>query len=106
MTNEIYITYVLACTTLIIIPGPIVSIVVGNSVIYGTKSGFLTSLGATLGTAVLISIGATGISWTFDFLANWLDLIRWIGAGYLIFLGLNHWKVDGSNLLETKIKIC
>ena len=105
MTPELYVTYVLACTTLVLIPGPIVSIVIGNSIAYGTKSGFLTSLGATMGTAVLLSIGATGISWTFDFLSNWHNWICWMGSSYLVFIGFNHWKAKPFDLSVIKVKI-
>lgn len=102
MSLELYIAYVLATTLLVLMPGPIVTLTVANSLAHGATRGFLTVCGATLGSAVLLGLGALGMAWVLSALSAWFDWIRWIGAAYLIFLGLRQWNARPADLAHGK----
>ena len=101
MVIEIYVAYFIATTLLVLMPGPIVTLVIANSLANGHKTGLATAFGATLGTGILLSIGSFGMAWLLDFLSNTVTWVRWLGAAYLIFLGIKQWtgkKIKIENL--------
>lgn len=92
ISMDLYIAYVLATAALIAMPGPIVTLTVANSLAHGAGRGLLTVVGATVGSGVLLAMGALGLAWLISLLSQWFDWIRYIGAAYLIFLGLRQWR--------------
>jgi len=101
MEWDVYIAYVLATTLLVLMPGPIVTLVVANSLGHGTRTGIATSLGSAAGTAVLLAVGGLGMAWMLALLADWLSWIRWAGAAYLIYLGVRQWCAPVHGLEDT-----
>ncbi|MBT6093408.1 MAG: LysE family translocator [Rhodospirillaceae bacterium] len=89
---DLYIAYVLATTALVLMPGPIVTLTVANSLAHGAGRGVLTVAGATAGSGVLLACGALGLAWVLSELSEWVNVIRWVGAAYLIFLGVRQWR--------------
>jgi len=87
MHLELYIGFVIASTILILIPGPNVSLIVANSIAYGTRYGVLTVAGTSSAIALQLALTALGLTATLGLLASWFEWIRWIGVGYLIYLG-------------------
>lgn len=89
---DLYITFVLAAALLILMPGPVVTVTVANALSYGTRHGLRTVFGASTATALLLSVGGFGMASAFVLLAEWFDWLRWVGAAYLVFLGLQQWR--------------
>ena len=100
MSIELYLAFCLATTVLILMPGPIVTLVVAQSLRHGTATGLATVAGSTVGNVVLVAIGAFGLSTMLALLADVFDLIRWIGAAYLIWLGVRELRSRGMGLAE------
>src|SRR5262245_24425347 len=84
--------FVAAATILILMPGPIVTLVVANAVSHGPRTGLATVAGASLGNALLIAGGATGLTALLALLLPVFESIRWGGAIYLVWLGLRSWR--------------
>jgi len=101
MEIDIYLAYCLATALLILMPGPIVTLVVANSLSHGTRTGLATAVGATLGSGVLLAAGGFGMAWLLGLLSDWLIWLRWIGAAYLIYLGLRQWRAPVHGLEQT-----
>jgi len=102
MALDLYIAYVLATAALVLMPGPIVTLTVANSLAHGAGRGILTVLGASTGSAVLLAAGALGMAWVLSELSGWVDWIRWIGAAYLIYLGIRQWRAKPVDLKDAK----
>jgi len=102
MSVELYLAFCLATAVLILMPGPIVTLVVAQSLRHGTGTGLATVAGASLGNGMLVAAGAFGLSAAMLVLAALFDLIRWLGAGYLIWLGLRELRAKGVGLDETE----
>lgn len=89
---ELYAAYVLASALLVLMPGPIVTLVIANSLKHGMRTGLLTSIGSNLGTGTLITAAGLGLTTVMAFAAEVFDWIRWAGALYLIYLGIREWR--------------
>jgi threonine/homoserine/homoserine lactone efflux protein len=98
MNIELYLAFCLATAVLILMPGPIVILVIAQSLRHGTATGLATVAGSSIGNALLVAAGALGLSTAFVLLAELFDVIRWLGAGYLIWLGIREWRSGGANL--------
>ena len=99
---ELYATFVLATVALILMPGPIVTLVIANSLAYGTRTGVQTAIGASTGNALLAAGGALGLVAIMGYLGDFFDVIRWIGAAYLIYLGIRAWRAKPMTLDDTQ----
>ena len=92
MNVHLFLAYCLAVAILVLIPGPIVTLVVANSLSHGSRSGLATVAGASLGNAILLVATAVGLVAFFELLSEILQVVRWAGAIYLIWLGLRAWR--------------
>lgn len=90
--TELYIAFVFATALLILMPGPIVTLVIANSLKHGTATGVRTVIGANSGTTVLITAGALGLSTVLAVAADVFEWIRWAGVAYLVYLGAREWR--------------
>ena len=87
MSPEILIAFVAACILLGLTPGPNMSLIIANTLRGGLGSGFVTLAGTTTGLALLVAAAALGMSSVMVFMSECFDVIRWLGALYLVFLG-------------------
>jgi threonine/homoserine/homoserine lactone efflux protein len=94
---ELFTAFVLITTVLIITPGPIVTLVVATSATHGIRAGLVTVAGTVLGNAVLIGAIAFGLSFVLASSAVVFEIIRWAGAAYLIWLGVQLWRGAGRS---------
>lgn len=88
--------YCLAVAILVLIPGPVVTLVVANSLRHGSRSGLATVAGASIGNAILLGATAVGLVAFFALLSEIFEFVRWAGAVYLIWLGISAWRSHGG----------
>jgi homoserine/homoserine lactone efflux protein len=96
MNLHLFLAYCLAVAILVLMPGPIVTLVVANSLSHGSRSGLATVAGASIGNAILLGATAVGLVAFFALLSEIFEVVRWVGALYLIWLGIKAWRVDGG----------
>lgn len=84
MSLDVYLAYVLACFVIAIIPGPTVTVIVANSLAYGTRAGLLNVAGTQLGLAVMMATLVVGLSTVIAVVGVWFDWLRIAGAAYLV----------------------
>ncbi|GAB4231249.1 MAG: LysE family translocator [Kiloniellaceae bacterium] len=89
---ELFAGFVLAVVVLILMPGPIVTLVIANSLAYGQRTGLATVAGASSGNAVLVVAGAAGLTTLLALAADVFEVLRWAGVAYLVYLGLRQWR--------------
>jgi threonine/homoserine/homoserine lactone efflux protein len=88
MSLRLYLVFVAASVLLVLTPGPNVALIVGAALRNGLRASLLTVAGVNLGLALQMSAIAFGLSWVVELFARHFDLIRYAGAAYLAFLGL------------------
>ena len=100
MTIEQIIYYCLACFVVVIVPGPTVTLIIANTLAFGARAGILNVVGTQLGLILMIGLLAIGFQFINQQLDWFLDIIRYFGAIYLIWLG---YKIFTSLSLITEI---
>lgn len=93
---HLYLAYCVAGAILILIPGPVVTLVVANSLRHGSSSGLATVAGASIGNAILLGATAVGLVAFFALMSEIFEVVRWAGAVYLIWLGIKAWRAGGG----------
>ncbi|MGD8779188.1 MAG: LysE family translocator [Ignavibacteria bacterium] len=68
-------------------PGPDMIYVATRSASQGRKAGILSALGIGTGTFFHILAAALGLSTILMYSATAFEVVKWIGAGYLVYLG-------------------
>ena len=93
MSLELYLIFVIASALLVATPGPNVALIVGTSLRHGLRTGLMAVAGVNLGVVIQLAVVAAGLSWIVDLFARNFDAIRFAGAAYLLFLGIQIlWK--------------
>lgn len=89
---------VVATSILVMIPGPNVALIVANSLSYGFRMGAVTVLGTTAGIALQLALVVAGLAAAITITAEALTWIRWLGVGYLVWLGVRSWRAPPDEL--------
>lgn len=80
--------FVVAALVLLIVPGPSVLYIVARSVEGGRTTGFVSVLGIQTGALVHIAFATLGLSAILASSAFAFSVVKWLGAAYLVWLGL------------------
>ena len=96
MNWELFAAFLVITAVLVITPGPIVTLVLATGAREGMRAALTTVVGTTLGNALLLAAIAFGLSWVVRNAATLFEILRWIGAAYLIWLGIQAWRHAGE----------
>jgi threonine/homoserine/homoserine lactone efflux protein len=88
-----------AAIALLVIPGPAVLYIVTQSIEHGRTAGLVSMLGIQTGGLVHVLAAALGLSALLMRSATAFEIVKFAGAGYLIFLGLR--KLFSRERFET-----
>jgi RhtB (resistance to homoserine/threonine) family protein len=80
--------FVLVVLTLFIIPGPAVLLTVSQSVKGGRKAGIFTGIGIAVGDLIHTLVSVLGLSAILLTSALAFEIIKYLGAAYLVYLGI------------------
>lgn len=83
-----YALFIGTAVALLAIPGPAVLYVVTRSIEMGRAGGIASVAGITTGTLVYVSLATAGLSSLILASKAVFDAVRYVGAAYLIFLGV------------------
>jgi len=84
--------FAIATFLLTVSPGPGVLYVTARSVSQGRRAGFVSMFGIESGEIVWIAAAATGVAALLAASESALDVLRYAGAAYLIYLGVQRWR--------------
>jgi threonine/homoserine/homoserine lactone efflux protein len=87
--------FAVAAIVLLLIPGPAVLYIVGRSVEQGRRAGLISVFGIHAATLVHVLAAVAGLSAILASSATAFGVVRYLGAAYLIWLGLK--KLLGRN---------
>jgi threonine/homoserine/homoserine lactone efflux protein len=80
--------FTVAAITLLVIPGPSVLYIITRSIDQGRAAGLASVGGIHVGTLVHVAAAALGLSALLVSSATAYNAVRWLGAAYLIWLGV------------------
>lgn len=96
MNSELFLAFLLITIVLIITPGPIVTLVIATGATQGVRAGLATVAGTVFGNGILVGTIAFGLTWILKSSTLLFEAIRWAGAAYLIWLGIQAWRSAGA----------
>ncbi len=96
MPFEIWIAFCLASFVLLAIPGPTIMLVVAYALGQGKRAAVPTVAGVALGDFVAMTASLAGLGVLLATSAFWFTVLKWLGAAYLIYLGMRLWMADAS----------
>jgi threonine/homoserine/homoserine lactone efflux protein len=85
---QLYAVFLTAAVVLTLAPGPDTLFVLGASLGDGTRGGLLASAGILTGLLAHISLAVIGVSMLIAASPLAFELLRWLGAGYLLWIGV------------------
>ncbi len=97
MTAEIWLAFVAASIALVVIPGPTVLLVVSYALGQGWRAALPMAIGVALGDFTAMSLSVLGIGALLMASATIFTLVKWIGAGYLVYLGIKLFRRAGTS---------
>ena len=92
-----YALFIVGTIALLITPGPAVLYVVTRSVDQGRRAGLVSVLGLQGGTFFHVLGAALGLSAILLSSALAFDVVKYLGAGYLIYLGIRKLRAPAYN---------
>lgn len=99
MAVEGYLSFLVAVVIFVAIPGPTVLFTIAKSVSHGARGGMLVVLGTGFALALQLLAVGFGMATLMTLMADWFEVIRWIGVAYLFYLGIKAWRnrVEGTS---------
>jgi len=94
MSLELWVTFFVASTALLAIPGPTVMLVVSYALGNGRSSGWATVPGVTLGDFTAMTVSLLGAGALLAASATLFTGLKLAGAAYLIWLGIKLWRSE------------
>jgi threonine/homoserine/homoserine lactone efflux protein len=86
-----------ASIAMLVFPGPSVIYIVTRSVEQGRRAGLVSMLGVEAGGLVHVAAAALGISAIVASSATAFSIVKYAGAAYLIYLGVQRWRGSGED---------
>jgi len=103
MSSAVLAAFVATCILLAVTPGPNMALIISATLSGGLAGGLATLLGTLTGLTILVAIATLGMTSIMVLMAEWFDVIRWLGAIYLIVLGVRQlWSWWRSRRLSTQ----
>jgi threonine/homoserine/homoserine lactone efflux protein len=88
VTLTSYVTFILACMVMQGTPGPDQMLIIGRGIGQGRRAAFFTVFGVFAAGVVQVPLLALGVASLAGSFPLALDALRWVGAAYLIWVGL------------------
>ncbi len=92
MNLESWVAFVLASAALLVVPGPTILLVIGQSLGVGRRNALPLVLGVAAGDFTAMTLSLAGLGAVLASSALVFTLLKWAGAAYLIWLGIGLWR--------------
>ena len=92
MALDIYLGFVMATIVVVTLPGPTSLLVATQTIAHGRRATAPLLLGVMCGDGVAVFVCMFGIGALLLASALWFGAVKWIGAAYLIYLGVTTWR--------------
>lgn len=92
MTIETWLSFIAASMILCLTPGPTIFMVMAQALNHGRKSVLPLVAGVLTGDLIAMSLSLAGVGSLLAVSAGLFNLIKWLGAAYLIYLGIKAWR--------------
>jgi threonine/homoserine/homoserine lactone efflux protein len=92
MDLHVWLIYLLAAIGLSLSPGPNGLLALTHGALHGRQRAIFTVLGGCVGFVTVIALSMFGIGALLKTSLVWLTVLKWLGAAYLVWLGIQVWR--------------
>ncbi|TBW35928.1 LysE family translocator [Siculibacillus lacustris] len=96
MDWTVWLAFVAASAVLVVIPGPTVLLIVSHALGQGWRSTLPLAVGVALGDVTAMTASLAGVGALLQASATVFLAVKWIGAAYLVFLGVRLFRAGGT----------
>lgn len=96
MSLEHWLAFVAASSVLLAIPGPTILLVISYALSHGRRVATATVAGVALGDFTAMTASMLGLGALLATSAALFTVLKWMGAAYLIYLGIKLWRAPVS----------
>jgi threonine/homoserine/homoserine lactone efflux protein len=96
LTLETWLAFTAAAAVLLVIPGPTILLVVSYALGQGWRTALPMAIGVALGDFTAMSLSLLGLGALLAASATVFTILKWIGAAYLVWLGVKLWRSGGA----------
>lgn len=97
-----WMTFLVAAVLLNLSPGPDIAFILGQTLRNGRQHGFAAMLGIWTGAALHVAMAAVGLSAILATSALAFSIVKWVGAAYLIWLGIRMLLSRGDSFVPSE----
>lgn len=94
-------TFVSAAVLLNVSPGPDIAFILGQTLRNGKRNGFAAMFGIWTGAALHVLMAVVGLSAVLATSAFAFTVVKWVGAAYLIYLGIRMLMSRGGSFVQS-----
>ena len=96
MTIETWLAFTAATAVLLVIPGPTIILVVSYALGRGMRAAMPVAAGVALGDFTAMTLSMLGLGALLATSALLFTALKWLGAAYLVWLGIQLWRAGGT----------
>lgn len=96
MAWETWLAFAAASVVVLVLPGPTVLLVVSHAIAHGRRAAVATVAGVALGDLAAMTASLAGLGVLLATSAELFTALRWLGAAYLIYLGVKLWRAPAA----------
>ena len=100
MSLDLWLTFAAASTALLLIPGPTVLLVLSYALSKGRSVALASAAGVALGDLIAMTASLAGLAALVLASATAFTVLKWVGAVYLVWLGMKLIRSAGGSVLE------
>lgn len=98
MALDTWLIYLLAVAGLCLTPGPNSLLALAHGALYGHRRTCMTIAGSFAGFMLIVALSLLGIGALLQTSGEVLLIMKWLGAAYLIYLGIQVWRSPAMSL--------
>ena len=88
MPLDLWLAFVAASTALLVIPGPTLMMALSYALSQGRRVAVASALGVATGDLIAMTLSVIGLGALFLTSAVAFNILKWVGAAYLVYLGV------------------
>ena len=89
------VAFLLGALVFVVVPGPSVFFIIGRAIALGRRAALATAAGNMVGVLALVGAVSLGVGAVIERFAVALLVLKFVGAAYLIWLGVQAWRHRG-----------
>ncbi|HEY1092947.1 MAG TPA: LysE family transporter [Burkholderiaceae bacterium] len=99
MEFSVWLTFFAACWAISLSPGAGAVAAMGAGLNHGFRRGYFTTFGLVLGILTQLLVVGAGLGALIAASSFGFALVKWLGVGYLVYLGVQQWRAPAKPLV-------